>query len=89
MPNLSLTDAQVIELVKQLPLNRKRALLQELAKEQERSRPRRPKYSEEELRRLCSDRGHNWDALSPDDREAFIDYLALGEKQRSHDRRNK
>ena len=38
-------------------------------------RAQRQQFAEEQLRRLCAARGLDWDALSADEREAFIDDL--------------
>ncbi len=73
MPTLTLTDEQVIELVKQLPPERKRVAL--LAEDACARREARLDYAEAQLRRLCAERGRNWDAMSEDEREAFIDDL--------------
>lgn len=50
MPNLTLSDQQVIELVKQLPAESKRVVLLELAKESENQRESRMEYAENQLR---------------------------------------
>lgn len=75
MPTLELTDAQVVELLKQLPPDRQRAALFALAGEAAGRREERMKHAEEQLRRMCSDRGLDWDNLSEDQREAFVDEL--------------
>lgn len=75
MPILTLTEEQVLELVKQLPPERKRAALLSLAEEARAQREARIDYAEAQLRRLCAQRGLDWDALSEDEREAFIDDL--------------
>ena len=75
MPILELSDEQVIELVKQLPPDRKRAALLALAEDARSQREARMEYAESQLRRLCSERGLTWDAMSEEDREAFIDDL--------------
>ena len=75
MPTIQLTDAQVIELVKQLPPEQKRAALLILAEEPRAQRETRLDYAETQLRRLCAERGQDWDAMSAEEREAFIDDL--------------
>ena len=75
MPTIQLTDAQVIELVKQLPPEQKRAALLILAEEARAQRETRLDYAETQLRRLCAERGQDWDAMSAEEREAFIDDL--------------
>lgn len=75
MPTIQLTDTQVIELVKQLPPERKRAALLILAETTRAQREARVDYAEAQLRRLGAERGQDWDAMSEEAREAFIDDL--------------
>lgn len=75
MPTLELSDQQVVELVKQLDPERKRAALMALAADAIARREQRMQYAEGQLRRLCAERGLNWDKMSEDEREAFIDDL--------------
>jgi hypothetical protein len=75
MPTIQLTDEQVIELVKQLPPERKRAALLILAEAARAQRAARLDYAEAQLRRLCAERGQDWEAMSAEEREAFIDDL--------------
>jgi hypothetical protein len=81
MPIVTLTDEQIIELVKQLPSERKRAALLVLAEEGRAQREARLDYAETQLRRLCAERGLDWDTLSEDEREAFIDDLVHEDRQ--------
>jgi len=75
MPILELTDEQVIDLVKQLPPERQRAALLALAEGAGERRAERVKYAEAQLRTVCAARGLDWDKMSEDEREAFIDDL--------------
>lgn len=75
MSVLELTDEQVISLVRQLPSARKRDALLALAQEAEARRDDRMRSGEAQLRRLCTERGLNWDAMSEDQRETFVDQL--------------
>jgi hypothetical protein len=72
MPTLELTHQQVVDLVRQLPSAQKREVLLALAGHR---REQRMAFAEEQLRRLCADRGLNWDAMGDDEREAFVDDL--------------
>lgn len=81
MPILEVTDAQIIELVKQLPPERKRSVLLALAKESDREREERLEYAQTQLRRLCAERGLDWNAMSEEDRETFIDELVHEDRQ--------
>jgi hypothetical protein len=70
-----LTDEQVISLVRQLPAERKRTALLALAQDAQVRRDERLRFGEEQLRRACAKRGLNWDLLSEDEREAFVNDL--------------
>jgi hypothetical protein len=72
---LELTDDQVISLVRQLPAARKRAALLALAQEAQAHREERIRFAEAQLRRECSERGMDWDCMSEDEREAFVNSL--------------
>ena len=73
MPTLELTEQQVVELVKQLPPERKREALLALADPARRDE--RMQLAEAQIRRVCAERGRDWDQMSEDEREAFIDDL--------------
>ena len=75
MPILELSDAQVMELVKQLPPERQRAALLALAAGATQRREERMQYAESQLRRVSSERGLDWDCMSDDQRQNFIDDL--------------
>lgn len=81
MPMLELTDEQVVELIKQLPPERKRVALFALAEDAKVQREERLNYAEAQLRRLCAERGLDWDAMSEDERLAFIDDLVHEDRQ--------
>ena len=75
MAMVELTDEQVLSLVRQLPPVRQRAALLALAAGAAERRAERMEYAETQLRRICAERGLDWDKLSEDEREAFIDDL--------------
>jgi hypothetical protein len=75
MPILELTDEQVVDLVKQLPPERRRAALLALAAGTAERRAERIQYAEAQLRAVGAERGLDWDKMSEDEREAFIDDL--------------
>ena len=75
MPTVELTDQQVVELVKQLPPDSKRAALFALAAEAAGHRDERMQFDESQIRRVCAERGLDWDKMSEDERESFIDDL--------------
>jgi hypothetical protein len=75
MSVLELSDEQVISLVRQLPAARRRTALLALAQDAQTRRDDRIRIGEEQLRRVCRERGLDWDQLSEDEREAFVDKL--------------
>ena len=72
MPTVELTDQQVVDLVKQLPPERKREALVALAQDAAARRDERMQFAETQIRRLCAERGLDWDRMPEDDRESFI-----------------
>ena len=75
MASVELTTKQVIDLVRQLPPDRKREVLFVLASESQSRSEARIAHAEDRLRRLCSERGLNWDAMTDEQREALVDDL--------------
>ena len=70
-----LSDDQVISLVRQLPAERKRKALLALAEDAQIRREERLRFGEAQLRQACAERGLDWDRLSEDERERFVDGL--------------
>jgi hypothetical protein len=70
----------MIELVKQLPPERKRAVLLLLAEEARVQREARVDYAEAQLRRWCAERELDWDTMSEEERETFVDDLVHEER---------
>ncbi len=66
---------QVLELIDKLPDNGKRAVRRALWMERENWWRKQAKRGEKDMRRLAADRGLDWDAMSEDDREAFVNAL--------------
>lgn len=81
MPMLELSDEQVLSLLKQLPPARQRAALLALATGAAQRRDERMCYAESELRRLCSERGLDWNAMSDEEREIFADDLVHEDRE--------
>lgn len=75
MPTLELTDQQVVALVKQLPPDQKRLALLALAEGAAARRDERMEFAQTQLRRVCAERGLDWDKMSEAERESFIDNL--------------
>lgn len=81
MPTLELTDKQLIELVEQLPPTRQENLLKFLLAEQWGTWFDLSREGEKGVRMAAAKRGRNWDAMSEDEREAFIDDLVHEDRQ--------
>jgi hypothetical protein len=72
---LELSDEQVISLVRGLPAERKRAALLALVQEAQAGREDRLRWAEAQLRRASPQLGLDWDCLSEDEHESFVDAL--------------
>jgi hypothetical protein len=75
MPLLNLSNDQVIELVKQLPPEGKQAVLEVLIADRDSWWDEMLIHGEQQLRIICVERGLNWDNMSEEEREAFVDEL--------------
>ena len=75
MAVVDLTKEQIFDLVRQMPAKEKREMLLVLAQNSPAERAKRQSFAEEQLRKLCAARGLNWDTMSAEEREPFIDDL--------------
>jgi hypothetical protein len=75
MATVELSTDQVVTLIRQLPPERKREVLLALTVGAERGRDERMTLAETEFRRLSAARKLNWDTMSDDERQAFVDEL--------------
>lgn len=75
MPMLNLTVEQVISLVKQLPIEGKYAVLHAINAEREAWWKETLTQGEQQMRVLSVERGLDWDSMSEEEREAFVDDL--------------
>jgi Mg/Co/Ni transporter MgtE len=75
MASVELSTEQIIELIRQLPQERKREVLLSLAKDSNLRRRQRMDLAEQEFRRIASERGLQWDAMTDQEREALADDL--------------
>ena len=75
MATLSLTDEQVVQLVKQLPPQSKRRVLTDLTAERDPWWQSAARDGEKDMRRLAAARGLDWDAMTEAQREALVDDL--------------
>jgi TRAP-type C4-dicarboxylate transport system substrate-binding protein len=75
MPTITLTDKQIVDLIQQLPPEQKRTVLLTLASDAQTRRAAHGRYAEDQLRQRAAERGFDWDELTEDEREAFVDEL--------------
>ncbi|RRR70885.1 MAG: hypothetical protein EI684_12430 [Candidatus Viridilinea halotolerans] len=75
MPTITLTNDQVVELIRQLPPTQKHLVLLTLAEEAHTHHHENMVYAEQQLRMRAAERGFVWDELDDDAREAFVDDL--------------
>ena len=75
MPTLTLTDEQAIDLIKQLSPAQQETLFKYLLVQQWRAWVDLSRYGEERVRTVAAQRGREWDMMTEDEREAFIDDL--------------
>jgi hypothetical protein len=73
MATLSLTDEQVVQLVKQLPPQSKRRVLTDLTAERDQWWQTAARDGEKDMRRLASAHGLEWDTMTETQREALVD----------------
>ena len=75
MATLSLTDEQVVQLVKQLPPQSKQRVLTDLTAERDPWWQKSAREGEKDMRQLSAARGLDWDAMTEAQRETFVDDL--------------
>ena len=75
MATVTLTDDQVVQLVKQLPPQSKRRVLTDLTAERDQWWQTAAREGEQDMRRLATARGLDWDAMTEAQREVFVDDL--------------
>lgn len=73
MPILTLTNEQVVELAKQLPPEQQIELFRFLLLQQWGDWESLSSYGSGKARLVAQERGYNWDTMTEDEREAFID----------------
>lgn len=75
MPNLTLSNEQVIELVKQLPEAQQREVYKILSLRQWRRWESLSNYAIEKARIVAKERGYDWDTMTEEEKEDFIDQI--------------
>jgi len=73
MPTLALTNEQAIDLVKQLPPDQQTRLFTYLLTQQWSTWIDLSRDGAEGVRKAAAQHGHNWDAMTEDERESLID----------------
>ena len=73
MPTLTLTNQQVLELVKQLPTEQQIEVFRFLLLQQWGQWESLSQYGIERARLVAKERGQDWDSMTEEEREAFID----------------
>jgi hypothetical protein len=73
MPTFTLTNEQVVELVKQLPSEQQIEVFRFLLLQQWGQWESLSLYGADKVRLVAQNRGQNWDTMTEDEREAFID----------------
>ena len=81
MPTLELTNEQVIKLVNQLPPDQQESLFKYLFMKRWETWVDLSHYGVERVRIAATQRGRNWDTLTEDEREVFIDDLIHEDRQ--------
>ncbi|MEA5451244.1 hypothetical protein VB780_21870 [Leptolyngbya sp. CCNP1308] len=75
MATLTLSNEQVIELFKQLPQQQQAELFKYLILQQWSTWDSLSSYGAERVKIVAQEHGLNWDAMTEEEREAFIDDL--------------
>ncbi|MGJ3248258.1 MAG: hypothetical protein ACFE0I_19515 [Elainellaceae cyanobacterium] len=73
MPGFTLTNEQVVELVKQLPTEQQIEVFRFLLLRQWGQWESLSRYGTDRVRLVAQERGQDWDVMTEDEREAFID----------------
>jgi hypothetical protein len=81
MPTLRLTDEQVLDLVQQLPDAQRDKLFAALLAERRRKWERWSEDAQDGARRAAALRGKNWDTMTEEEKEDFIDDVVHEDRQ--------
>lgn len=73
MPILTLSNEQVVELVKQLPVQQQVEVFRFLLLQQWEKWESLSRYGADKARVVALERGFDWDAMTEEEREALID----------------
>lgn len=73
MPIVTLSNEQVVELVKQLPVEQQVEVFRLLLLQQWGRWESLSRYGSDKVRLVAQERGYDWDAMTEEEREGFID----------------
>jgi hypothetical protein len=73
MPIITLSNEQVVELVKQLPVEQQVEVFRLLLLQQWGRWESLSRYGADKVRLVAQERGHEWDTMTEEERETFID----------------
>ncbi|QZZ23026.1 hypothetical protein J5X98_12170 [Leptothermofonsia sichuanensis E412] len=73
MPIVTLSNEQVVELVKQLPVEQQMEVFRLLLLQQWGKWESLSRYGSDKARLVAQEHGYDWDAMTEEEREAFID----------------
>jgi hypothetical protein len=73
MPVLTLTNEQAVELVNQLPVEQQAEIFRFLLVQQWGQWQLLSQYGSDKVRLAARERGYDWDRMTEDEQEAFID----------------
>jgi len=73
MATLTLSNEQVVELVKQLPVEQQVEIFKFLLLQQWEKWESLSRYGADKVRSIAQERGYTWDVMSEEERESFID----------------
>lgn len=73
MPTLKLTNKQVVELIKQLPSEQQVEVFRFLLLQQWGEWEALSRYAVDKVRLIAQERGYNWDIMTEEEREVFVD----------------
>jgi hypothetical protein len=73
MPVLNLTNEQAVELVKQLPVEQQAEIFRFLLVQQWGQWELLSQYGSDKVRLAARERGYDWDRMTEEEQEAFID----------------
>ena len=78
---IQLTIDQVVDLIQQIPPKEKIAILTVLSEQAQAGDTEYMKYAESKIRKVCTDRGVDWDSMTEDERLYFINDIVHEDRE--------